>query len=64
MKITRRIAENCVSYLQGKGYSAYVHEYNNIINVCVVIDDMDLELSANEILNRNELFLEESLETE
>lgn len=64
MKITRGIAENCVSYLQEKGYSAYVHEHNNIIKVSIVIDNMDLELSANEILNRNELFLEESLETE
>ena len=59
MTVTKNIAENCVSYLQERGYSAYTYKYNNTICVYIVIEDMDLELSENEIINRHELFLAE-----
>lgn len=59
MTVTQNMAENCVSYLQERGYSAYTCEYNNTICVHIVIEDMDLELSENEIINRHELFLAE-----
>ena len=44
MRVTKNMAENCVSYLRERGYSAYIYKYNNTICVYIVIEDMDLKM--------------------
>ena len=65
MKITKEMAKNAVAYINEHSFSASAYSYEDSkgeIKVYLQIEDVDFELSKDEIINRSIHWIEEQKE--